>query len=91
MNGKTCRARAAFANGKLVGFSVVQLFPFAGPLWVDKAYRGTGIAEDLADQTVEWMAEMNARGFIVIADNPTSVQFCEKHGMKKIASPVYIM
>ena len=91
MNGKTCRALCAFENGALVGFHVLQLFPHAEPIWVDKAHRGSGIAEDLADKMMEFLAEMNTRGFMVVADSPAAVQLCEKHGMRKVSSPVYVM
>lgn len=91
MNDKTCRALCAFDGTKLVGFHVFQLYPHAEPMWLDRAYRGTGIAEDMADKMMEFLSQVGVRGFMVIADNPAVQRLCESHGMKKVNAPVYAL
>ena len=91
LNNKTCRALCAYDGEHLAGFLVLQLFPHCEPLWVSKDYRGTGVAEDLADKMMEFMSKIQARGFMVIADNPAAAALCERHGMRKVESAVYIM
>jgi predicted N-acetyltransferase YhbS len=92
LNYHTSRVRAAYdEEGKLIGFGVFQSFPMTGPLWVDPDYRGTGIAETLADDMARFLRDAQCRGYIVIADNPHSERLCKLFGMKKIDSPVYLM
>lgn len=92
LNLNTSRALCAFDNrtGHLVGFVALQLVPHTEPLWVSKMYRGTGLAENLADRIVEFLRATNARGFMVVADDPASVRLCEAVGMKRVESPVYV-
>ena len=90
LNRATSRIRIAeSASGELLGFHVFQLIPSAGPLFVTPSARGTGIAERLADDMVEFFVESEARGWIVIAGNPVSAKLCEARGMKRLAMPVY--
>lgn len=90
LNRMTSRIRVAEDdNGDLAGFHVFQLVPSAGPLWVRPSARGARIAEKLADDMVEFFAESNARGWIVMATSPISAQLCEARGMRKIQSPIY--
>ena len=91
LNGATARILCAFEDGALAGFHVLQLVPHCEPLWVEASYRGTGLAEELADRMLDFMREMNARGFMVIADTPEAQKLCEERGMKKVTSPVYMM
>lgn len=91
LNGKTCRALCAFKGAELVGFHVFQLFTFVGPLWLDRSMRGSGVAEDLVDGMVGFMKSVEARGYLVIADNPHAARMCEANGMRRIESPVYLM
>jgi len=80
----------AEVNGKIVGISCVQAMPFVGPLLVLPRWRGTGIAEKLADDTIESLRSMNARGWLVVADSPHVPKLCRKHGMRQIDSPVFV-
>lgn len=78
-------------EGKLVGFYVLQAIPHAEPMWVDKKYWGSGVADALADDMLEYLTEAKARGWVIIADNPVARKMCEERGMKKVESPVYVM
>lgn len=91
LNRMTSRIRLAEdpASGAILGFHVFQLIPSAGPLWVAPAARGSGIAAQLADDMLTFFAECDARGWIVVATNPSAAQLCEARGMRKVKSPVY--
>jgi len=78
------------SEGQLLGFLVAQYMIHTEPLWVLPSKRASGIAEELADQMLEYMIEINARGWIVVADNPASANLCEARGMTRIESPVYV-
>lgn len=90
LNRQTSRIRVAEnAAGDLLGFVVLQLFPHAEPLWVRPSARGTGVAEQLADDIVGWLMEVGVRGFEVTADTEHAVRLAEKQGMKRVTIPVY--
>lgn len=80
----------AYDGDKLVGFNIFQLFPLVGPMWVDEDYRGSGVPESLALRTIKFMDDVQARGYLVIADNPFTAKLCERYGMKRVESPVYM-
>lgn len=90
LNENTCRALCAFDGPNIVGFSVVQLFPHAEPLYVMPEYRGTGLADTLAEKMTDYLRDVRTRAFIAIADSPFAEKLCQKRGMKKIESPVYM-
>ena len=90
-NWPLTRVRVAEEDGRIVAFHAAQLCPHAEPLFVDPAYRGSGVAEQLADDMMAFMVEVNARGWFVIADNPSAAKLCEAHGMRLLDKPVYIM
>lgn len=89
LNRLTSRILIAEREGQLVGFHVFQLVPSAGPLWVKPSDRGSGVAEHLADEMLAFFAETCARGWMVVATNPSSAKLCETRGMHLIKSPVY--
>lgn len=91
LNNRTARAFCAYDGDKLVGFHVLQMFPHCEPLYVDPAYRGSGIADHLAEGMLTFMREVSARGFMVIADSPAAEALCRHYGMRKVDSPVYLM
>jgi len=84
------RVLVAEVDGKIVGISCLQAVPFVGPLLVLPKYRGTGIADKLAEDTFGSLHAMNARGWIVIAESPHVPKLCEKEGMRKVESPVFV-
>jgi len=87
----TSRILVAEEDGQIIAFNVWQLIPFAGPLYVDPEYRGTGIAVELADQMLTFLVDNKARGWIAAASNRHSQKLCESRGMTKIETPVYAM
>jgi len=91
LNRQTCRIRVAEQDGVIVGFSVFQWLPYCGPLYVAPSHRGTGLAEQLSDDTIGFLEECNARGWIAVADSPFAKKLCEAHGMTRLESPVYTM
>ena len=90
LNREMSRIYVAEVGGEIIGMSVLQMLPFAGPLVVEKGYRGTGIADKLAADSIGYLIECQARGWFVVADSPHVPRLCEKHGMHKVTSPVYI-
>ena len=92
LNFQTSRARVAFdEHGQVVAFGIFQLFPMTGPMFVAPEYRGTGIAETLADDLATFLKDAHCRGYLVIADSPHSERLCQMFGMRKVESPVYLM
>lgn len=90
LNRVTTRIRIALdSEGHLLGFHVLQLVPSAGPLWIKPSMRATGIAEQLADDMLQFFVETQARGWMVVAENPFAAKLCEARGMHKLGSPVY--
>jgi hypothetical protein len=63
----------AEADGEIVGISCIQAIPFVGPLLVLPKWRGTGVAERLADDTIGSLRQINARGWLVLAGITTTV------------------
>ena len=90
LNRNTTRILVAEEEGELAGFLPLQLLPHTEPLWVKPSKRGSDIAVTLADKMVEFLTEMQVRGFMVVADNPFAAKICESHGMVKLESPVYV-
>lgn len=76
-------------NGKLAGFGAVQFIPHAEPVWVDPVYRGTGLAEEIADEVVGFLSDAKV-GFVAAVDNPHARKLCERHGMTLLQKAVYV-
>lgn len=90
LNPHTARALCAYKDERIVGFHIIQLYPHAEPLYVDPEYRGTGLAEDLADRMYEFLKEVRTRGYMVVCESPFAEKLCEARGMKKVTYPVYM-
>lgn len=91
LNDSVAKILCAIESGRVVGFHVLQMFPHVEPLWVAPEHRGTGLAEELADRMLNFMTDIGARGFMVIADTPYAEKLCRDRGMKRVTSPVYIL
>ena len=76
-------------EGKIIGFSVLQAIPYCGPLFVVPKHRGSGLADNLARQTIDFLVKNGARGWIVVATSPHVPRLCEANGMHKLPYPVY--
>ncbi len=90
LNPQTARALVAYKDERIVGFIVIQLFPHAEPLYVDPEFRGTGLADELADRMYEFLKEVRTRGYMVVAESPFAEKLCEARGMKRVNYPVYL-
>jgi len=88
LNPFVSRALIAEQDGKLRGFLVVQLFPHLEPLWVTPVALGTGIADELAKQGIDYMIA-NTQGWQAMADTPHAEALCKQFGMVKVDAPVY--
>lgn len=93
--GATHRILAAFEqdhfnNESIVGWHVIQFITHPEPLWVHPAFRGSKVAAELSSRVFDLLLTSNCRGFMVVADNPVAVQLCERYGMRRVESPVYV-
>ena len=88
----TCRVLGAWNDkGELVSFFCIQLFPILGPLLrLDNTVRDNGeTSRELTQRMHQFLEGAGVRGYLVVADNPITSRLCERHGMKKMESPVY--
>lgn len=90
LNRNTTRILVA-EKGDTMAFHVFQFVPYCGPLFVPPSMRGTGVAEELADKMMEFLADIQIRGWIVTAESPFAAKLCEDRGMTKVEQPVYVM
>lgn len=77
-------------TAELIGFLCLQMVPHTEPLYVRPSARATGVAEELANRMVEFLTEVHARGWFVVADSEHARKLCEERGMKRIENPVYV-
>lgn len=87
----TCLVTGAFDDSQLIGVFAVQLFPVVGPMLVVESHRNNKVGTELAAEMQEFLTDVQARGYLVICDNPISEKLALDHGMTKVESPVYIM
>lgn len=90
LNRQTTRILVA-ERGNEFAFHIFQLVPYCGPLYLPRSMRGTGIAEELADQMMAFLVENNARGWLVTAESPHAAKLCENRGMMRVPYPTYVM
>jgi len=88
----TCRVLGAWKENDLISFFVIQLFPVLGPLVkVDSTHRDNGeVSRELTQRMHEFLDGADVRGYMVVADSPITGRLCERHGMTKMISPVYM-
>lgn len=87
----TCRVLGAFWDRQLIEAFAFQLYPILGPLIkVDNTFRDSGeTARTLATKMQEFLEEVEARGYLCLADTSFTGRLCERFGMTKVESPVY--
>lgn len=90
LNPATSRVVAAEENSKLIGFFVFQVVPHTGPIYVNEAYRGHGVAERMTEMMIEFLRSVNCRGFIALPENKHSEALCKSYGLVKLDYPVYM-
>jgi hypothetical protein len=44
----------------------------------------------MSDDIINWMTEMNVRGWLIVAESKFIGNYCEKIGMARVESPVYV-
>lgn len=74
----------------VVGVYVFQLVPHTEPIWIDEEHRGTGLAQQMADEMVAQMERLNVQGYYAIASNPVSAKMCRERGYELVTFPVYV-
>lgn len=92
LNTEVARVLGAFDGGSLIEVFAIQLFPLLGPLVrVDNTYRDNGeVSRVLAQEMEEFLATNEARGCLAIADSPVTERLCQRFGMRRLESPVFI-
>lgn len=92
LNPDFCRVMGAWDNGRLVESFCIQPFPVLGPLLRhDNMHRDNGeVSRGLAEKMHEYLEESDARGYMTVADSPVTRRLCERYGMQRLASPVYV-
>lgn len=88
LNRNLSRALVAFEAGLPVGIAALACLPHID-LWVDVEHRGSGLAEDLTKQLVEFLYAVNLPEAYVIARTPHVERLAEEHGMERLEFPVY--
>jgi hypothetical protein len=83
-------AIVAYAGTDMVGYVFCQLVPHAEPMEVKPEFRGTGLAEELADRMAKFMVEGNMPSYLVIAQNEFAAKLCEDRGMREVKGRVYV-
>lgn len=92
LNPECCRVLGAWEDGALIQSFTIQLFPVLGPMVKhDNLHRDAGeVSRELTQRMHDYLTESQARGYLVVADNPVTGRLCERHGMSKLTSPVYV-
>ena len=93
LNIPTARVMGAFDDaGTLVASFSLQLHPLLGPLLRhDNTQRDNGeTSRELTRNMEAYLEETQARGWLVIADNPITERLCARHGMQRVVSPVFL-
>lgn len=90
LNKPMTRALVAFdVDNQIVGFYVLKLLPHVEPLFVDPEWRGSGLADELADEMHKVLADTPPGGVWLTAENPLTAKMAEDHGLVIVKSPVY--
>lgn len=92
LNTGCCRVLGAFEGDRLIECFTLQLYPVLGPLLrVDNTVRDNGeTSRELAQRMQAYLKQEDARGYMTIADNPLTERLCERFGMKRVDSPVFV-
>jgi hypothetical protein len=92
----TCRVLGAWEEleevpPNLLEVFVFQLYPLLGPLIkIDNSHRDSGeVSRTLAKGMEEFLSEVQARGYLAIADSPITERLCKRFSMTKVESPVF--
>ncbi len=86
----TCRVMGAFEDTELIGFFGFSLLPHLGPMWVQQEHRTGAASLGMAERMAAFMFEVNARGALMVADNPATERMALKFGLERVMSPVFV-
>lgn len=89
LNKAMSRVLAVYDGERIVGWIAFNMIPHVEPLFIEPEYRGSGIAEQLAEGMVNWLYAVEAPAAYIVADSPASQRLAEAHGMERVTSPVY--
>ena len=81
------------SDGVILGFGVVQFVTHAEPIWVHPSARGTGIAEEVMAQVVNYIErDCHIKRYVVAAkDGSFGARLAESNGMRPmIGYSVYV-
>jgi|SRR5580698_2954873 hypothetical protein len=92
LNPDLSRVLGAFDGEHLVKSLTIQMFPMLGPLIThDNLYRDAGeVSRSLAEIMDNYLQESHARGYLAVCESPVTERICQRHGMKRVESPVYL-
>jgi len=93
LNPATTRARVAMEGEKILGFMVIQLIPMIGPTRISNSllpHSGGVVFKHMLGDVLDFMDEAEARGYVVICENPGIEKICKVLKMEKLEDPVYI-
>ena len=80
-------------DGVILGLGVVQFVTHAEPIWVHPSMRGTGVAEGIMEQVVNYIEkDCHIKRYVVAAkDGSFGARLAEKNGMRPmIGYTVYV-
>lgn len=90
LNKALTRALAAYdERGNLIGCYILKLLPHPEPLFVEPAWRGSGVADALAEEMHRVLADTPPGGVWFTAENPLTARMAEEHGLVLVNYPVY--
>lgn len=74
-------------TSEIVGFFCIQLCSHSEPFWIKEEYRKSGLWVKLVEMILPLAKK--SRTFIIAA-TPETKEMCERLGLKRIESPVYV-
>lgn len=76
----------------IVGFNVVQFITHAEPMWINPSMRGLGLAEALADATMNYIEnDCHIKRYVATAKPGSfAARICEQRGMVKAPVDLYV-
>lgn len=80
----------AEVDGKIVGFCFAQLIPHWEPLWVEREWRGMGIAEELAKRALEKITKTGAQKFCCITTSAFAEKLAREAGMREVEGKLFV-
>jgi len=80
----------AVVEGELAGFACSQMIFHAEPIYVQPKYRGTGIAEKLAERVTSAIEQSNGKFYVAVAENQFAENLCREQGMREVPGKLFV-